>query len=169
MTKIISPDLFKQGLAFAHEHGGDANVSAHMFVSFEKWLDDIDFEREYDTDYHGHYFPDDLFTDISPSDFEDFIVCTEEYPELRLARFDRDGIITEAERQAYRESFISNACENGDYPAVFTCEISDGANSVYYFGTRRGHSFEGLYCEDLGVFLTLEQGNKVLFSNGALF
>lgn len=168
MKKLISQEQFQQGLAFANAHGGD-NVSAHTFVSFEEWLDDIDFEREYDTEYHAHYFPDHLFTDISPSDFEEFIECTEDDPELRLARFDRDGVITESERLAYRQFFIDSACENGDYPAVFTCEISDGASSIYYFGTRRGHSFEGLYCEDLGVFLTLEEGDKVLFSDGVLF
>lgn len=168
MKKLISQEQFQQGLAFANAHGGD-NVSAHTFVSFEEWLDDIELEREYDTEYHAHYFPDHLFTDISPSDFEEFIECTEDDPELRLAMFGRDGVITEAEQQAYREFFIDRACENGDYPAVFTCEISDGASSIYYFGTRRGHSFEGLYCEDLGVFLTLEEGDKVLFSDGVLF
>ena len=168
MTKVISPEQFKQGLAFANAHGGD-NVSAHTFVSFEEWLDDIELEREYDTEYHGHYFPDTLFTDIDPSDFEEFIECTEDDAEIRLARFERDGVITEAERQAYRQSFINRAYENGDYPAVFTCEISDGTDSIHYFGTRRGHSFEGLYCEDLGVFLTLEEGDKVLFSNGVLY
>ena len=167
MTKVISPEQFKRGLAFANAHGGDAKINAHAFVSFKDWLDDIELEREYDTDYYGHYFPDELFTDINPSDFEEFILCIEENAELRLARFDRDGVITEIERQAYRESFINNACQNGDYPAVFTCEISDGNNSIHYIGTRRGHSFEGLYCEDLGVFLTLEQGSEVLFSNGA--
>lgn len=165
MKKIISKEAFLQGLVLADYHSGE-HVNSQEFLDFEKWLEDIHFQQENDAEFLGMYFPDHLFDEPDEDDVAEFFEFSLEDPSLRLQKYKFDKNISSEERKKYREYFINCAFENGDYPTVVISEISDGEKSIFYFGTVKGYSFEGLETEDLGVFSTIEIGKNNLFLDG---
>jgi len=165
LKKIISTENFEQGLAFAHNHA-KGNVDAQVFLDFGEWLENINFKQEDDAEFLGMYFPNHLFEEPDEDGIAEFFETFLENPDFRLHKFDFDKKISVEERKKYREYFIDRAFEGGDYPAVVVSEISDGERSIFYFGTVKGYSFEGIETEDLGVFPSVEIGKKNLFPDG---
>jgi hypothetical protein len=167
VKKIIPKELFEQGLAFAASNN-DRSVITRAFLDVDEWLEATGFDRDYDTEFFGKYFPDDMFEHIDDYAIQEYFETTLDDPEARLLEYRAGKGLSTDELENYKEKFISNAYESGDYPGIYCGDISDGNRSIYYFGTRTGYSWEGISYEDYGIFLSEQDAIKILFNDGVL-
>ena len=85
-----------------------------------------------------------------------------------MAKFERDGKLSVAEREAFKSHVIEDAVGNGDYPGVFVGALQYGKKQLFVYTTRQGHSFEGIEIDILGLFENQEEALLKLFQNGEL-
>mgnify|MGYP000296987308 CR=1 FL=1 len=166
MRKLIPANLLERGLAIAASNSGDTVIS-RIFLDFDVWLEDAEFDRDHDTEFFGVFFPNSEFDEIDEDKIQEYFESTLDEPESRLLRYRLGEKLTDEEITGYKDTLISNAYA-GNYPGIYYGEISDGSRSIFYFGTRMGSSWEGIRYEDLGIFLSMEQAKKILFSDGIL-
>ena len=167
MGKNIDKKDFQKGLALAS--GQTSLNEQHSLQSrVSGWLNDINFDLESDTDFIGCFIEDCEWQNPDESDVLEWLECQTENPEFRMEKYEFDGKLSIAERKAFKESYIENAVSNGDYPGVYVGTLQHENEKLLVYSTRRGHSFEGIEVEVLGLFSNKEEAEAALFKDGEL-
>ena len=134
-----------------------------------EWLyDGIYFDFEGDSEYLGCFIENETWEAPDQDLVLEWLESQNENPEFRMAKFERDGKLSVAEREAFKSHVIEDAVGNGDYPSVFVGALQYGKKQLFVYTTRHGHSFEGIEIDILGLFENQEQALLKLFQNGEL-
>ncbi|MDA0221069.1 MAG: hypothetical protein O3B22_16080 [Proteobacteria bacterium] len=161
--KTITPQKFNDGLALLSH--GNVVLFHNGNLSLENWLNEIGFDVDEECAPFGYFFDYSQLVDFDPEEI--FTYLDERYPQTsRATRFQQHSNLTTLEFVEYIKYRINSLIEGGDYPVVVIGTITDGVRQVFVGYEIKGHSWEGIRRDCLGLFDNLDEMLSTRFSDG---
>lgn len=161
--KTISPLEFNVGLSLLSN--GKVILFHNDDLSLDDWLNDISFNVDEDCVPFGYFFDYANLVNFDVDEIYTFLDL--ESPNSgRALRFKQLSNLTTEEFLAYVKYRINSFIESGDYPLVVIGTITDGFRHVFVGFEIKGHSWEGISNDCLGLFDNIDEMLSTRFSNG---
>jgi len=159
----VSPQKFNVGLSLLSS--GKVVLFHNDDLSLDDWLNDISFNVDEDCVPFGYFFDYDQLVDFDPEEIFTYLKLENPNSE-RAVRFQQHSNLTTTEFVEYVKHRIDRFIESGDYPVVVIGTITDGVRHVFVGYEIKGHSWEGIQQDCLGLFDNIDEMLSTSFSNG---
>ena len=167
---IISKEQFDKGSGFFSKfYGGWMDRGG--FSDQVDWVNEIGIDLLDDDvfSYDGVFVSSDRWENPDNDDIENFLEFHIEHPEFRLLKFRFDGKLSGKETQIFKEWIVNHYTDPETSDGIYTATVRYDENILVIFTSRRGSSWEGVRCEVLGIFRSLEEGRSFMFADKGIY
>ena len=137
-----------------------------------QWVDNLNIDLLDDDIFHysGVFVHKDCWENPEDTDIEEFLEIYLEDPEFRLLKFNFDGKLSKKETELFKTWIIDHHTDPEYAEGIYVGTFTHGDEQLVVVTSRRGHSWEGVETEVLGIFETFDEGKKFMFEdNGEFF
>jgi hypothetical protein len=163
LMKTISVSNFDEGLLLLS--GNKVVRFDSIDITLDDWLEKIDFNIEEDCSPFGYFFNYASLVEFNNEEISNFFEA-QTGGDTRATRFKLYPNMSTTEFVSYIKYRVQYQIESGDYPLVVIGTFTDGLRKIFIGYELKGHSWEGVRQDCLGLFDNIHEMLNTEFSNG---
>ena len=141
------------------------------FPEQHKWFDSLNVDMLDDEIFRfaGIFVHRDCWEKPDDSDVQDFLECQLEDPEFRLLKFNFDGKLSQKENELFKNWIVEHYSDPEYSEGIYVATFTHDKEKLEVVTSRRGHSWEGVQTEILGIFQDFDEGKSFMFEENGVF